>query len=264
MRQKQKDLKIYVKKTRKEIRYLGNIYFIGPVPKIKLNKKNDEHKGGQASPVIKEEKIINSKIEIFGVDNVNEETVAHEVMHTIRLFKVYKGNLKIYRKHFSRLYRKSGPLFIISAMLSSSIQEASAEFFEIIYRRTMVLDKHNIKQDMVQYLNRLINDNNNLTETINKCIDELIKILNTNYTAEQITSEDIIGNISKRLFDYDYTLNWIFGIFIAYMILKINDNDITRTLRTFMLKNDLVIVKLISQHKDYLNDIRNVQYNTGN
>ena len=256
LRQKQKDLKKYVKKTRKSLKSMTSIHFMGPVPKIKLNKNHDEHMAGQASPVIKEEKLINSKIEIFGVDNVSEQTVAHEVMHTTRSYKAYRSNMKIYKQRFKKMFRRYGNIFVTSVILSSSIQEAAAEFYEIVYRRTLILDKSSIKDDMNQYLLDIINDKNNSTELVNKSADEFINVLNDKYGVKEANSGDIIGNISKSLFNYDYTLNWIFGIFIAYMILKINDNDISKTLRFLILKNDLVIVELLVRHKEYMEDIR--------
>lgn len=57
VKEKQKDLKKYVKKTRKTLKSMAELHFMGPVPKIKLNKNCDEHKAGQASPVIKEENL---------------------------------------------------------------------------------------------------------------------------------------------------------------------------------------------------------------
>ena len=255
LKEKQKDLKKYVRKTRKTLKSMADLHFMGPVPKIKLNKNRDEHKAGQASPVIKEEKLINSKIEIFGIDNVTETTVAHEVMHATRSYKAYKSNLKIHRKRFNRMYRRYGNIFVTSFILSSSIQEAAAEFYEILYRRTLKLDKKSIYEDMINYLSDIIN-NNNANELINKSADEFINVLDGKYGEKDIGSGDLIGNISKSLFNFDYTLNWIFGIFIAYMILKINENDITKALRVLISKNDLVIVKLLIKNKEYVNDLR--------
>ena len=91
---------------------------------------------------------------------------------------------------------------------------------------------------------------------INKFISRFIYVLDAKYGEKDIGSGDLIGNISKSLFNFDYTLNWIFGIFIAYMILKINDNDITKALRVLISKNDLVIVKLLIKNKEYVNDLR--------
>jgi len=205
-------------------------------PDIKINTEISPHFTAVSKVHYIWHFMVSQDINIYGLDNINHSIIAHEYMHILRNRKYGNEYEKYSKKLNSRfISSKNIKYYYIAKILTKSIDESLAEFFEIIYNFYSKFNPDKkIENLFINYIKNISND----YEKYFNIFKEIIT--NKNYDSKWNNKiNDCLNNISNK----NYECNWIFGIFIAYSIFYLNDFHIDYTIKELYKKNNLYISK---------------------
>lgn len=197
--------------------------------KIYFSEEPVENKGGDAAPVMKKGKYHHSIINVYGEENLKEETIAHEFMHSFR-----EAKTSIYDKYpvkLSKTIHGNKKAFLYT-VLEYPIQEAAAELFEIVYS----LENYGELKEILHYHILCIKANCEFLNGISPDVEFMKLIRSKNY---DIPNPIEYINESAGIEDRNsYCIIWLYGIFIAYLILRYTKFKVKKSLKILGARNN--------------------------